>query len=229
MCLLDFMRLSSGPKPRKSLKEISDRYSSNYMQKYNDINIIHFNENISMTSKSNTIKFSRCPTRDTVVAGNGSSNANNGTIISISKSNKNKQHCNYNGFKTNKSLREWGMDNIPYDLSTSTDEPPETSTDTTDVNKLACNGICATAKTTDEVSAKYESETTTSGGEGDDCHCDFSDNAVTGQLDSFCTLCTSSFSFNNCNQCDKSTCSSKCHSTKKSCKLFLTELFKNEK
>lgn len=71
-------------KQRKSLRELSERYhadnipnyhqfrgggaagqhhhqSSHYMQKYNDVNIIYFNENLSMTSKCNTIKFSRGP------------------------------------------------------------------------------------------------------------------------------------------------------------------------
>lgn len=73
-------------KQRKSLQELSDRYhadtpsyqkfqphrgqqmlggsaaaQSHYMQKYNDVNIIYFNENLSMTSKCNTIKFSRGP------------------------------------------------------------------------------------------------------------------------------------------------------------------------
>lgn len=35
--------------------------NAHYMQKYNDVNIIYFNENLSMTSKCNTIKFQRGP------------------------------------------------------------------------------------------------------------------------------------------------------------------------
>lgn len=35
--------------------------NAHYMQKYNDVNIIYFNENMSMTSKCNTIKFQRGP------------------------------------------------------------------------------------------------------------------------------------------------------------------------
>lgn len=167
MCLLDFMHLSSSaaPKPRKSLKEISNRYSSHYMQKYNDVNIIYFNENMSMTSKSNTIKFSSCP------------------IGTFKPSPMNQSFSN-----RKKSIREWGTETVSFDFSSDdrTSSLPETSS------------TCRTRN--------------------DDCNSDndeewFGGNATNGNLDSFCTLCTSSFSFNNCNKCDESSCGSKCHSS----------------
>lgn len=164
MCLLDFMRISSNsPKPRKSLKEISNRYSSHYMQKYNDVNIIYFNENMSMTSKSNTIKFARCPT------GNFKPSPLNNSFSNRKK-----------------SIREFGIETAYYDFS-SDDRTTTTSTTNSPASE----------------SSNRETET-------DDCLCEYSDCAVTNGLDSFCTLCTSSFSFNQCNRCEKSTCSSKC-------------------
>lgn len=164
MCLLDFMRLSTNsPKPRKSLKEISNRYSSQYMQKYNDVNIIYFNENMSMTSKSNTIKFARCPT------GNFKPSPMNNSFSNRKK-----------------SIREFGIETAYYDFS-SDDRTTITSTTNSPASE----------------SSNRETET-------DDCLCEYSDCAVTNGLDSFCTLCTSSFSFNQCNRCEKSSCSSKC-------------------
>lgn len=164
MCLLDFMRLSTNsPKPRKSLKEISNRYSSQYMQKYNDVNIIYFNENMSMTSKSNTIKFARCPT------GNFKPSPMNNSFSNRKK-----------------SIREFGIETAYYDFS-SDDRTTITSTTNSPASE----------------SSNRETET-------DDCLCEYSDCAVTNGLDSFCTLCTSSFSFNLCNRCEKSSCSSKC-------------------
>ncbi|KAJ6637777.1 hypothetical protein Bhyg_10508 [Pseudolycoriella hygida] len=171
MCLLDFMHLSSSapPKPRKSLKEISNRYSSHYMQKYNDVNIIYFNENMSMTSKNNTIKFSSCP------------------IGTFKPSPMNQSFSN-----RKESIREWGAETVAFDFS-SDDRTcvPGASSDSTGTSK---NG-------TDDFS------------DHDEWFNNFGDNATSGNLDSFCTLCTSSFSFNNCNKCDESTCGSKCHSS----------------
>lgn len=172
MCLLDFMHLSSSasPKPRKSLKEISNRYSSHYMQKYNDVNIIYFNENMSMTSKSNTIKFSSCPT---------------GTF---KPSPMNQSFSN-----RKKSIRAWGTETVAFDFSS----------DDRGTASILGTSSCGTDASRNE---DGNSET-------DEWMCNFSDNAASANLDSFCTLCTSSFSFNNCNKCDESTCSSKCHST----------------
>ncbi|KAG4074279.1 hypothetical protein HA402_008688 [Bradysia odoriphaga] len=178
MCLLDFMNLSSSaaPKPRKSLKEISNRYSSHYMQKYNDVNIIYFNENMSMTSKCNTIKFSGCP------------------IGTFKPSPMNQSFSN-----RKKSIREWGTETVAFDFSSD------------DRATSSVAGSVAGTSSTDR--SKNDAN--------DDCHsdndeewlCNFGDNATSANLDSFCTLCTSSFSFNNCNKCDESTCGSKCHSS----------------
>lgn len=171
MCLLDFMHLSSSaaPKPRKSLKEISNRYSSNYMQKYNDVNIIYFNENMSMTSKCNTIKFSSCP------------------IGTFKPSPMNQSFSN-----RKKSIREWGTETVAFDFSSddrASSSIPESSTSTGRTRNIDCNS------------------------DNDDWLGNFGDSAAGGNLDSFCTLCTSSFSFNSCNKCDESSCGSKCHSS----------------
>lgn len=175
MCLLDFMHLSSSatPKPRKSLKEISNRYSSHYMQKYNDVNIIYFNENMSMTSKCNTIKFSSCP------------------IGTFKPSPMNQSFSN-----RKKSIREWGTETVAFDFSSddrATTSVPGTSSSSTGTSRNDENDDCNS--------------------DNDEWLCNFGDNATSGNLDSFCTLCTSSFSFNNCNKCEESTCGSKCQSS----------------
>lgn len=175
MCLLDFMHLSSSatPKPRKSLKEISNRYSSHYMQKYNDVNIIYFNENMSMTSKCNTIKFSGCP------------------IGTFKPSPMNQSFSN-----RKKSIREWGTETVAFDFSSddrATSVPSGTSSSSTGTSKNDGNDDCNS--------------------DNEEWLCNFGENATSVNLDSFCTLCTSSFSFNNCNKCDESTCGSKCHSS----------------
>ena len=161
------MRLSpNSPRPRKSLKAMSNRYSSNYMQKYHDVNVIHFDKNMSMTNKINTIKFARCPT------GNF------------------KPHLMSDNFLTGKkTLRDWSTDTACFDFSSD-------------------DRATATTSTTNSPA----SESSTRDTETDDCICDYSDCARTNGLDSFCTLCTSSFSYNRCNRCETSSCGSKCNS-----------------
>ena len=180
MCFLDFMRLSSvaGPKPKKSLKEMSHRYSSHFMQKYNDVNIIYFNENMSMTSKSNTIKFSRCPA---------------GTFKD--------SPLNQSFSNRKKSIRDWEVETACYDFS---------SDDRLSTNASSNGGAVAAISLNSDTDASKDNDSSDGVTE---CMCNFSENAVSGPLDSFCTLCTSSFSFSNCNKCDRSLCSSKCHSS----------------
>lgn len=152
MCLMDLMRLQVSPKPKKSLKEISSRYSLNFMQKYHDLNIIHFNENMSMTSRQNTMKFARCP------------GAFSTSPISNSFSNR------------KKSIRDYkGLEGINFELSS--DDRAGTSSDDGELSDTR---------------------------------------ATASPMDSFCTLCTSSFSYSNCNNCEQSACSSKC-SAEESC------------
>lgn len=177
MCFLDFMRMATSPshsRPKKSLREMSDRYSSQYMQKYNDVNIIYFNENMSMTSKNNTVNFSSHP------------------IGTFKPSPLNNSFSN-----RRRSIREWGIETVCYEFSS--EDHATGSLDTSPADSSA------------------------------ECVCNFSDNALTGQLDSFCTLCTSSFSFSKCNKCDESTCSSKCHSTDNSIRSFMHRSFKHKR
>lgn len=175
MCLLDFMHLSSSaaPKPRKSLKEISNRYSSHYMQKYNDVNIIYFNENMSMTSKSNTIKLSGCP------------------IGTFKPSPMNQSFSN-----RKKSIREWGTETVAFDFSS---------------DDRATSSVAGTSST--DRSKNDGKDDGHSDDNDEEWLCNFGDSGAGANLDSFCTLCTSSFSFDNCNKCDESTCGSKCHSS----------------
>lgn len=197
MCFLDFMRLSgsASPKPSKSLKEISDRYSSHYMQKYNDVNIIYFNENMSMTSKSNTIKFSRCPA---------------GTFK--------QSPLNQSFSNRKKSIRDWEVETACFDFSSDDRATTSSAASTT------CSHICG-APDTDSIS-KGTSTPSSSSTNATECLCNFSENAASGQLDSFCTLCTSSFSFSNCNKCDESGCNSKCQSADEiSFKSFMEKSF----
>lgn len=201
MCLLDFMRLSSSAgspppptKPKKSLREISDRYSSQYMQKYNDVNIIYFNENMSMTSKNNTVNFSSCP------------------IGSFKPSPLNKSFSN-----RRKSIREWGVETVCFDFS---------SDDRCNGRGSGSGGGGASTSTGTPSDISLISPNDS----GAECLCNFSENALTGPLDSFCTLCTSSFSFSKCNKCDESTCSSKCHSADdKSLRSFMYRSFENRR
>lgn len=60
MCLLDFMRLTTnGTRQKKPLKEYPSKYMHN---RFSDVNMIYFNENMSMTSRCSTIRFAKCPT-----------------------------------------------------------------------------------------------------------------------------------------------------------------------
>lgn len=213
MCFLDFMRLSpsssaggggGGPtKSRKYLRAIGGqndrRFStSHYMQKYNDVNIIYFNENMSMTSKSNTIKFSRCPA---------------GTFK--------ESPLNQSFSNRKKSIRDWEVETACYDFSsddrtvtsssssssssvstTTTDSIADMSPDSTEVKSMKF--LAATDSDATECLCRYAENTGKRGGGGGGAVAD------EAQLDSFCTLCTSSFSFSHCNKCDESRCSSKC-------------------
>jgi hypothetical protein len=173
MCLLDLIRIQMQPKPRKSLKEISSRYSDDYLKKYNDINVIHFNENMSMVNKMNNIRFAPCPRN-----------------FQLTQPKQIPGTMGFGGTTRNKSLREWGVETVSFDFSSDDRQTPSTFT----------------AATSTPISSSSSSHLNDSSDEG---NADLSD--ALG-FDSFCTLCTSSFSFNNCN-CEKSICGSKCSSS----------------
>lgn len=231
MCLLDFMRIttSNGTKQKKqqqqaanhSLRDTSTRYGPAYAQKMTDANVIYFNENMSMTSKCNTIKFSRCPT------GNFKPN-----VMAL-------------GFSTtpaaampppplppmltnrNRSLRHWvggkgalptinknpligiGTDSMSCFECSSSDERIASNTTKSSSSSTIdspCSDSSLRDTETDEYVGNFSDYTGTQLGAN-------SGNATA--LDSFCTLCTSSFSFNRCNRCEASSCSSKCNSTER--------------
>lgn len=230
MCLLDFMRISSnGTRQKKSTKELPNRNQSQLHHKFSDVNTIYFNENISMTSRCNTIRFSRCPTGNFKpnamsnlkrpsrhqpvyewIGGKGSTQ--NKTPSSISKSTKPVFPMNGNDKrKTSIASRQ-----SPIFFDSSSDERILSTTDKSGISSLTESPVSD--------SSMRETET-------DDCLCSYSDcgqtiadaHSVAG-LDSFCTLCTSSFSFNRCNQCEDSSCGSKCNlSQRKSGKKLLDQ------
>lgn len=192
MCLLDFMGLSTNnQKPRHSKKEQSSRYTS----KYNDADIIYFNENMSMTSKSNTIKFSRYP-----------------------PSNFKANPLNMGLSNRNKTMREWAnakgaQPSLPNGICSSSDNTAAELSSSDDPANIS--GSITTNSPVSESSMR-DTET-------DDCLCLYSGG---GGLDSFCTLCTSSFSFNRCNKCEEDSCGSKCNSSisKNTVKLLNTDV-----
>lgn len=159
MCLLDLIRVSPGNSHKKPKSSKYGRYPAvDIMQKYNDINIIHFNENMSMMNRMDNIKF-----------------------VPYSRQFKSSPSL-ITGFNNGrkKSLREWGVETVSFDFSSDDRMTPTTS------------------------------------GESIDERIDFSDSAIqtSSANDSFCTLCTSSFSFSNCHGCGENVCGSKCSSDK---------------
>lgn len=245
MCLLDFMRIttSNSTKQKKqqqqqllqqqqaalALRESSTRYGTAYMQKMTDANVIYFNENMSMTSKCNTIKFSRCPT------GNFKPNVLDLGFSSTPAAAMPPPPLPPLLTNRNRSLRHWvggkgalpalksdsmlGIDSMTCFECSSSDE------------RLASN----TPKSSSSSSDSPSSDSSLRDTETDEYVGNFSDytgthlGAHSGNataLDSFCTLCTSSFSFNRCNRCEASSCSSKCNSAErpKKSKPKMTEM-----
>lgn len=201
MCLLDFMRISTnGTRQKKSMKEASNRHPMHH--KFSEMNTIYFNENMSMTSRSNTIRFSRCPT------GNFKPNA----ISQLAQRPKQPVYEWIGGKGASMTKPPTGFPlhgneklpiidrHSPVFFDSSSDERIVSTTDKD-----------ASSLTESPVSDSSMRETET-----DDCfysdsgHTITDANSLTG-LDSFCTLCTSSFSFNRCNQCEDSSCGSKCN------------------
>lgn len=223
MCFLDLMRITTNGRQKKSLKELSNRNHPQYMhQKFKDMNTIYFNENMSMTSRCNTIRFSRCPT------GNFNPNA-----VNPLRSNRQQSVYEWVDCKDSKvsqnSSRKPSLTSSPLGqplnrFSLSESRLPSLSYhhseffDTSSDDRMQSTVDAMSSFTDSPLSDSSMRETET-----DDCICSFSDcgqttmidaNSAAG-LDSFCTLCTSSFSFNRCNQCEDSSCGSKCNSSQR--------------
>lgn len=141
MCLLDL--LAPGSNHHKKPK--SSKYTR--YPHYNDINIIHFNENMSMMNKNDNIKF-----------------------VPYKRQLK----------PSPRSKQEWGIEAVSFNFSS---DDRMTTSEESDAERL-----------------------------------DFSDSAIqTSANDSFCTLCSSSFSFSNCNGCGDNFCGSKCSDERMHC------------
>lgn len=179
MCLLDFMGLSTNNQKQRNAKKVE---TNRYAHKYNDANIIYFNENMSMTSKCNTIKFSRYP------PSNFKTNP-----LNMCLSNR------------NKTMREWMNGSVQSPL----DNEIFSSTENTVAEISSSDDLTATTKSESITTNSPVSESSIRETETDDCLCLYNG----AGLDSFCTLCTSSFSFNRCNRCEESSCGSKCNSS----------------
>lgn len=214
MCLLDFMRISTnGARHKKSSKEMPNNSSSQLPHKFNDTNMIYFNENMSMTSRCNTIRFSRCPT------GNFKPNA----ISNLTRQRQRQPVYEWIGGKGSKQqltpspiLESPAFTlnvNDKQKLSPIDRHSPDVFDSSSDERIVSTTDKSVSSLTESPVSDSSMRETET-----DDCLCSYSDssrtladaNSVAG-LDSFCTLCTSSFSYNRCNQCEESSCGSKCN------------------
>lgn len=241
MCLLDFMRISSnGTRQKKTLKEMSNRNPPQYMHNtFSKGDMIYFNENISMTSRCNTIKFSRCPT------GNFKPNA----VTSPRSTNPAEQQRIYewiepkrvaNSVTTastlNRSLSGFSLNrcdriapNAYEQMRRPRRAPAMFPSDGSSDERGASTTTTATGKSHSESPLSESSVRET---ETDDYLCSYSDCEQTvadatsmANLDSFCTLCTSSFSYNRCQHCENSSCGSKCDSAqgdRASAQLLLT-------
>lgn len=196
MCLLDFMRITSNAsRQKRAQKEESSQYMS-----FADSNVIYFNENMSMTSKSSTIKFSRCPT------GNFKPNS---MSLSAPITNRNRSIRHWIGKAGASPLDNFGVSSSTagscFECSSSDDRAATTTSKSGASSSSAAESPVSDSSLreteTDEYFNNFSDYTTTNVGDG------------TGGLDSFCTLCTSSFSFNRCTRCEESSCSSKCNET----------------
>lgn len=179
--------------------------SSHYMR-FADPNVIYFNENMSMTSKSSTIKFSRCPT--------GNFNPNAVDISAPSPiTNRNRSIRHWISNTDASPIDHFGVNSnrtsLCFECSSSDDRAPTTTSKSGMSSSSATDSPVSDSSLreteTDEYVNNLSDYTTTNAGDG-------SGNG-NGGLDSFCTLCTSSFSFNRCTRCEESSCSSKCNMT----------------
>lgn len=239
MCLLDFMRISSnGTRQKKPLKAMANRYPAHYAHNtFSKGDMIQFNENMSMTSRCSTIKFSRCPT------GNFKPNAVKSTRpphypvyewIEPKRSGGGHPvgsaplHRSLSGFSLNRCDRI--APNAAFEQAPRRRRPPA-AVFTSDCSSDE-RGASTTTTTGKSHSESPLSDTSVRETETDDYLCSYSDceqrmdaGRDMAALDSFCTLCTSSFSFTRCQHCENSSCGSKCDSSqggRTSAKLLLS-------
>lgn len=120
ICLLDLIKAnghhSSKHKPAKPKSSKYGRYPPvDVLQKYHDINIIHFNENMSMVNRMDNIKF---------VPYTRQFKSSPSLIGGFHKTNT--------GGPRNKSLREWGVETVSFDFSSDDRMTPTTSGESAD-------------------------------------------------------------------------------------------------
>lgn len=214
MCLLDFMRISTnGARHKKSSKEMPNNPSSQSHHKFTDNSMIYFNENMSMTSRCNTIRFSRCPT------GNFKPNA----VSNVTRQRQRQPVYEWIGGKGSSQLLTSPPMLEPANFTVNVNDKRTLSSidrHSSDVFDSSSDEriVSTTDKSVSSLTESPVSDSSMRETETDDCLCSYSDssrtladtNSVAG-LDSFCTLCTSSFSYNRCNQCEESSCGSKCN------------------
>lgn len=210
MCFLDLMRITTSGRQKKTLKQMSNRNNPQYKhQRFNDMNTIYFNENMSMTSRCNTIRFSRCPT------GNFNPNAVN---MSRSRQQPLYEWIDNKGLKQSLSPSPLGKSYSRYSLNESQLPSISNHNKSEFFDSSSDERVGSTVEAMSSFTDSPLSDSSLRETETDDCLCTYSDCGQTiadahsaHGLDSFCTLCTSSFSFNRCNQCEESSCGSKCN------------------
>lgn len=224
MCFLDLMRITTNGKQKKT--HTSRNYPQYMHKRYSDMNRIYLNENVSMTSRCSTIKFSRCPT------GNFNPNAVSRSSKQQQQQKQPKQQPLYEwidpkGHKQSLSPSPLGKSNSRFSLNEShlPSIPNQLNSDLLDSS--SDDRITSTIEGMSSFTDSPLSDSSMRETETDDYLCSYSDcgqtlidtHSVNG-LDSFCTLCTSSFSFNRCNQCEESSCGSKCNERSDNKKLI---------
>lgn len=216
MCFLDLMRITTNGRQKKTLKEMSSRNHPQYMHhRFSDTNRIYLNENVSMTSRCSTIKFSRCPT------GNFNPNA-----VNISRSSSKQQPLyewiDPKGIKQSLSPSPLGKSYSRFSLNESQLPSISNRLNSDFLDSSSDERVASTVERMSSFTDSPLSDSSMRETETDDYICSYSDcgqtmvdaHSVNG-LDSFCTLCTSSFSFNRCNECEESSCGSKCNDDSK--------------
>ncbi|KAL1396889.1 hypothetical protein pipiens_002609 [Culex pipiens pipiens] len=183
MCLLDLIK-SGAPKSKKSLKDIQSGYSADFMKKYNDINIIHFNENMSMVNKLDNVRFS--PSNYT---------------------NLFKTNPLLDGKRT-KSFREWGVESASFEFSSDDrEEDREEGGEDDDEGTLT---MTSCSRSYSEKYALLRSISQQGCGDELDDDDDDEDDDDGIIMNHYSLEECLAGGFSNCNNCEKSGCGSKC-------------------
>ncbi|KAH8387198.1 hypothetical protein KR093_005452 [Drosophila rubida] len=171
-------------------------------------NVIYFNENLSMTSKYNVRQFPLTRYPSCPLSSFGISSQRGGEA----------------GGSAGSSLGEEDTESDRYNFCSDEDQSSNAQT-----LKLRCHKLhldtAPQAGVADEGDANLVHIDADLDDDDDDVD-DDDDEHAESQLDSFCTLCTSTFSYNKCCRfCDNSLCGSKCnsergsHASRRSCNL----------